>query len=143
MERFAFPIDLDPQPGGGFTVTFPDVPEAITQGEDEADALVQGADCLSEAIAARITQGLDIPRASAARGRPSVCPEALIAAKAALFQVARAEALNLEQLARRLKVARTEAKRLLDPRHGTKIERLEAALARFGKRIEITVRDAA
>jgi predicted RNase H-like HicB family nuclease len=30
--RYAYPYDLLPQPEGGFTVTFPDVPEAITEG---------------------------------------------------------------------------------------------------------------
>ena len=29
---YAYPYELLPQPEGGFTVIFPDVPEAITQG---------------------------------------------------------------------------------------------------------------
>jgi antitoxin HicB len=32
-----YPVILEEQPEGGFVVTFPDVPEAITQGEDEND----------------------------------------------------------------------------------------------------------
>ena len=35
---FDFPVILKAQPEGGFVVYFPDVPEAITQGEDEAEA---------------------------------------------------------------------------------------------------------
>ena len=31
-----YPVVLTEQPEGGFVVTFPDVPEAITQGEDRA-----------------------------------------------------------------------------------------------------------
>ena len=32
--RYAYPYEVLPQPEGGFTVTFPDVPEAITQGDN-------------------------------------------------------------------------------------------------------------
>ena len=32
---FNFPVILKAQPEGGFVVHFPDVPEAITQGEDK------------------------------------------------------------------------------------------------------------
>ena len=50
-------------------ITFRDVPEAITQGKGEKEALWQAADCLEEAIAGRIADGREIPKASrAARG---------------------------------------------------------------------------
>ena len=31
--RYAYPYVAEAQPEGGWTVTFPDVPEAITQGD--------------------------------------------------------------------------------------------------------------
>ena len=37
---FDYPVNLEPQPNGGFVVTFPDIPEAITQGEDREEALL-------------------------------------------------------------------------------------------------------
>ena len=47
MRSFVYPAMLTPdEQDGGFVVTFPDVPEAITQGEDVSDALQQAADCL-------------------------------------------------------------------------------------------------
>ena len=39
MELAAYPVDLEEQPEGGFTVTFADVPEAITHGRDRDEAL--------------------------------------------------------------------------------------------------------
>jgi len=40
MRSFAYPATLTPdREVGGFTVTFPDLPEAITQGEGRLDAL--------------------------------------------------------------------------------------------------------
>ncbi|MEK8017582.1 MAG: type II toxin-antitoxin system HicB family antitoxin [Candidatus Parabeggiatoa sp.] len=49
MNHFAYPTRLVPdRQDGGFVVTFVDLPEAITQGDDLADALHQAADCLEE-----------------------------------------------------------------------------------------------
>ena len=58
MHQFIYPAMLmSDEQSGGFMVTFPDVPEAITQGHDFGDGLGQGADCLEEAIAGRIRRG--------------------------------------------------------------------------------------
>ena len=61
MRSFVYPANLSPEKGGGFTVQFPDLPEAITSGKDRADARLQAADCLEEAIAGRIADGLGVP----------------------------------------------------------------------------------
>jgi antitoxin HicB len=42
-------------------VTCRDFPEAITQGETLVDALLEVADCLEEAIEARMDDGREIP----------------------------------------------------------------------------------
>jgi antitoxin HicB len=60
--RFSFPVTLTTdEVDGGFTVTFRDLPEAITQGENIEDALNEAADCLEEAIANRVIRRLPIP----------------------------------------------------------------------------------
>ena len=63
--RFSFPVTLTTdEVDGGFTVTFRDLPEAITQGENIEDALNEAADCLEEAIANRVIRRLSIPTPS-------------------------------------------------------------------------------
>ena len=53
--RFSFPVTLTTdEVDGGFTVTFRDLPEAITQGENIEDALNEAADCLEEAMRPRV-----------------------------------------------------------------------------------------
>jgi predicted RNase H-like HicB family nuclease len=47
-------------------VTFPDVPEAITQGETVAGCINEAAEALDEAIMGRINKGREIPKASTA-----------------------------------------------------------------------------
>ena len=87
MRNFVYPALLTPDgQDGGFVVTFPDVPEAITQGEDVSDALQQAADCLEEAIAGRIRREACLPEASpTGPDRYPVPLPAQTAAKAALY----------------------------------------------------------
>ena len=65
MSYFAYPVALTPdEADGGFVVTCRDLPEAITQGETIAQCLSEAADCLGEAIAGRLADGLEIPAPS-------------------------------------------------------------------------------
>ncbi|PYQ63184.1 MAG: hypothetical protein DMF53_10880 [Acidobacteria bacterium] len=67
--ELAYPVTLTADPvDGGFVVTFRDLPEAITQGETMAEALIEAADALEEAIAGRIRRGDPIPEPSPVPG---------------------------------------------------------------------------
>jgi len=141
--RYLYPCEIEADEDGWQVVRFPDLPEALTGAPSRAEALAEAVDCLEEALAARILDRRPIPGPAAAKGRPTVAPGALMAAKAALFEAARDAGLGPSQLAVRLGVQETEARRMLDPRHATKIGRLEAALAALGKRIVVSVEPAA
>ena len=62
---FRYPIVLTPDEGT-LLVTVPDIPEAITFGEDEADALARAADVIESALAGYMRDRRDIPTPSAA-----------------------------------------------------------------------------
>ncbi len=142
-ERFTYPVDVERDEAGFLLVTFPDLAEAATDNRSMPEAMSEAADCLAEALAGRIGRGEPIPQPSAAAGRPTVVPPALVAAKAALH-VARYQAgLSKVALAERLGCDEKEVRRLLDPRHNSRLDRLEMALAALGKRLIIEVRDAA
>ena len=87
MRDFSYPVVLtEDDTEGGFVVSFPDLPEAITQGDDAAEALSQAADALEEAVAGRIRRGDEIPAPSRPRpGQPVVPVPAQTAVKAALY----------------------------------------------------------
>jgi len=141
----AYPATLIPdRKAGGFTVTFPDLPEAITQGEDRLDALDQAADCLEEAIAGRIRRGDEIPVASTTRPSQAVVPvPPLMAAKAALYLAMREAKMSNVKLAKQLACDEKDVRRMLDPRHSSRITALQTALAALGKKIVVAVDDAA
>jgi antitoxin HicB len=145
MSTLAYPAKLKPdREAGGFTVIFPDLPEAITQGEDRSDALNQAADCLAEAIAGRIRRGDEIPPPSAAKANQAVVPvPPLIAAKAALYLTMQEAKISNVKLAKQLGCDEKDVRRLLDPLHRSRITALEAALAALGKKIVVAIENAA
>jgi antitoxin HicB len=139
MERFVYPATLTPDmKDGGFVVTFVDVPEAITQGDDRTDALREAADCLEEAIANRIGMGLPLPPPSPLKKRQCAVPlPAQTAAKAALYVALQEAQVTKAELAKRLGCDEKEVRRLLDPRHPSKLPRIESALAAVGQRLVV------
>lgn len=134
---FRYAVKLTSDRDGGFVVTLPSFPEATTQGDTREEALSEAADVLDEVIAARILDREPLP-AGRARGADVVSPSLAMAAKAAFYLAARdADLLSPKRLAQRLGVGETEARRLLDPHHETKLSRLDTYLRELGVRTRI------
>jgi antitoxin HicB len=141
MRLFTYAVKLTSDRGeGGYVVTFRDLPEAITQGETIDGALAEAADCLEEAIAARIDDGRDIPSPSSLkRGERIVSVPPSMALKAAVYLAVREAGISNSELARRMQLDEKEARRILDPHHPTKLPRIVAALAALGRRVELSL----
>ena len=151
--RFSFPVTLTTdEVDGGFTVTFRDLPEAITQGENIEDALNEAADCLEEAmrprvgarrkgtriktaIANRVIRRLPIPTPSEANENEYLVTTPLQTSfKASIWLAMQEKDINQTQLAKTLNIDEKEVRRILDPSHNTKLETLERSLLALGKR---------
>jgi antitoxin HicB len=145
MFTATYPASFLPEENGkGFHVRFQDLPEALTGGEDLEDTLVEATDCLAEAIAGRIARGDAIPAPSKLkRGQHPVSVPLYLAPKLALYLAMREGGMRNTELAKRLGVSETVVRRMLDPKHDTKPERIQAALAALGKRIVVRFEDAA
>jgi len=138
MRQFTYAVKFTPDKDGGFVVRFRDLPEAITQGDTVEEALAEAADCLEEAIAARIDDGREIPAPSAAkRGERVVSVPHSMALKAAVYLAVREAGISNSELARRMRLDEKEARRILDPHHPTKLPRIEAALAALGRHVKL------
>lgn len=128
----------------GFYVRFKDLPEALTGGDDFEDSLEQASDCLAEALAGRIRRGDEIPPPSnLKRGQHPIGVPLYLAPKLALYLAMREHAIRNTELAARLGVSETVVRRMLDPKHNTKPEKIQAALNALGKRIVVSFEDAA
>jgi len=144
MDNFVFGALLGHDPDGGYLVTFPDVPEAITHGQDVAEAKANAAEALGLALRGYLAQGLPLPQPLAAgEGIVQIPVEANDAIKIAVIEAFRQAGISKSEFARRLGKAETEAYRVLDPDHATKLASMEAALAVLGKQVVVSIRDAA
>jgi len=142
--EYVYWAKFDPEPDGGFLVTFPDVPEAITQGDDMADARASAADALEVAIRGRLADGKPVPAPSAkGKGLTAIPLDPETVLKVAVIEAYAASGLSKVEFARKLGKPENEPYRILDPNHATKLGLLKAALAVLGKDIVVSVRDAA
>jgi antitoxin HicB len=141
MRTFLYPAILSPDTQhGGFVVSFPDVPEAITQGDDVPEALQQAADCLEEAIAGRIRRHESIPKPSAVGpDQYAVSLPVSTAAKVALYLALQQKKNPHSEFAKLLHCDEQELSRLLDPRHVAKLPRLEAILVALGYQLVLGI----
>ena len=57
---FDFTVVLEPQPEGGFTVRVPALPEVVTEGDTEAEALAMAEEAIRMALAYRLEHGIEI-----------------------------------------------------------------------------------
>ena len=141
QDRFSFPAtltaDLD---DGGYIVSFRDLPEAITQGDSIESALQEACDCLEEAIAARIDDRLDIPQPSTALENEYLVAVPMQTALKAALAIAMFESkMSQVQLAKVLQINEKEVRRILNPRHGTKLATMEKTLNVLGKKVVLCI----
>lgn len=133
-----FPADLAAQEEGGFVVTFLDIPEAITQGEDRADALFHAQDALETALEFYFEAPRAVPDPSPIRpGQEYVELPTSVAAKVLLLNEMIRQNVRPADLARLLGTTPQEVNRLTNLRHTTKIDRVASAIKALGKTLEI------
>jgi antitoxin HicB len=134
-----YPVTLTPD-DGQFTVTFPDVPEAVTFGETRAEALQRAPDALLTVFDAFMKDRRDIPAPSRATGDAIELPT-LDSAKIELYRAMRSGKIGKAELARRLRWHLPQVDRVLKVRHGSQLDQMEAAFAALGKRLVISIVD--
>ena len=125
MRSYPARIDRD---GGGFRVSFPDIPEALTGGATRKDALALAADALTTAMGFFFEDRRPVPAPSAPkRGQVMVDLPPSVAAKVLLLNEMLRQQVRPAELARRMKVRPQEVNRLTDLHHPTKIDTISLA----------------
>ena len=64
-------------------------------------------------------------------------------AKAELYTAFRASGMKKAELARRIGISKTNIERLFDLDHSSRLDQIEAAFRAIGKKLEVTIRNAA
>lgn len=125
---------------GNVVVSFPDVPEAITQGRGKADARAMAEEALGLVLLDYLERGKPLPKPRAkSRNLIDVAVAPDVAAKLAVLEAFAAAGISKSELARRIDKDEKEVRRILDPRHPTKLPALTAALRALGKRLVVGV----
>ena len=138
---FMYPITLTPDTtDGGFVVTFVDIPEAITQGDTQAQALQAAKDALESALDFYFEDKRAVPSPSKARrGQHVVELAASLSAKVLLLNEMVTQNVRPAELARRLNTSPQEVNRLTNVKHTTRIDGIAAALQALGKHLDMRV----
>lgn len=134
MTKILFPANLTKDEGGRFSVFFPDLPEAITEGETLDEALYNATEVLTLTLEARAEEGLEIPEPSQKlKGMYLIAPTARVQA-ALLLRLARGDH-SIADLARALDTSWPAIQRLEDPKHWSNLRNLERAASALGKQL--------
>ncbi len=130
-----YPVNLR-KDGKFILVTFPDIPEAITQGDNRTHALEMAKEALESAMDFYFEDRRAVPLPSRPkRGQALVELPPSVAAKVLLLNEMLRQKVKPAELARRLGTTPQEVNRLTNLRHATKIDRVDSALRALGKRL--------
>jgi antitoxin HicB len=133
-----YPIKIE-RDGEFFLVTFPDIPEAITQGASEDEAMRAAGDALETALDFYFEQDRVVPAPSRLkRGQAFVELPASLAAKVLLLNEMIRQKVRPAELARRLEKTPQEVNRLTNIHHTSRIDGIAAAMKTLGKTLEIS-----
>ncbi|MFA9209181.1 MAG: type II toxin-antitoxin system HicB family antitoxin [Yersinia sp. (in: enterobacteria)] len=132
-----YPVKLQ-KDGDGYFVSFPDIPEALTQGETREEALEMARDALVTAFDFYFEDNRQVPLPSDF-GDDLVSVPASVWAKVLLLNTMLETGITNAELARRMGLKPQEVQRIVTLGHNTKIDTVEAALTALGKRLELSV----
>jgi antitoxin HicB len=144
MRTYTYAAVFERGAKSGVVVSFPDIPEAITQGRDEADARSMAAEALGMVLLTYLEQGRPLPKSSKRwKDLVAITVEPEIAAKLAVIEAFKAARITQGELASRLGKDGREVRRILDPNHATKLPALTEALEAMGRRLVVGVEEIA
>jgi antitoxin HicB len=131
----AYPVNLR-KDGKFILVTFPDIPEAVTQGRDRTEALKAARDVLETAMDVYFDERRPVPAPSQPkRGQLVVEVPASLSAKILLLNEMLHQNVRPADLARRIGTSPQVVNRLTNIRHTSQIDGIDTALRALGKRL--------
>jgi antitoxin HicB len=140
----AYPAKFAPEKKA-ISVTFPDLPEAVTCGYSEDEAMEYAVDALETILSEYIKRRREIPKPGKAEGKGMrlVALPALSEAKVRLYEAMRLRGVRKADLARRIGWHKSQMDRLLDLTHASRLDQIETALKGLHLRLAVRVENCA
>jgi len=137
-----YPVTLRSLENGTVMAKFVDVPEALTCGRDEQEALHLAREALVLALTeAYMAVKRSVPTPSKPkRGQRTVTVPPMVAAKLAVYQAMLEEGVTQVELAARLHQDDRQVRRLLDVKHRSRLEMLDRALNALGRQMVLEIK---
>ena len=146
-DTYNYPAAIERDEDGRYVVVFPDFGWGATDGATLEEALSEAGDLLRELMVTTMREGKRLPEPSRVDKQDEqqylVVPPVSTALKATLYGAFQEAGMSRRRLARELDVAESEVRRMLNPDHATKAATIDRALRRLGKRLSVTIDDAA
>lgn len=135
--KVLYPAIVRKQRPSGYFVRFPDIQEAVTQGETVEEALFNASEVLTLALDHRLGRDRAIPLPSRPSARAHlVAPDAKTQA-AILIRISRGDR-SVADLARVLGTSWPAVARLEDPKHSPTLRNLERTAAALGQKLIVS-----
>ncbi len=142
--QFAYPCFLHPEAGGGFYVVFPDVPGALTCGDNRAEALEMAEDALTIMLGDYVERQRELPTPSPVQaGQELVALPPLVAAKLSIYTAMRQQGISQTELAQQLALSDQAVRQLLTPERHSPWSQVTRALALLGRQLVVEDKAAA
>lgn len=137
--NWCYPVSITKE-GDDFVVSVRGMADVVTSGDTYDEAVELASDALDVAIQGRIEDEMDLPLPAAPLNGEILVPvPAQTAAKASVYYLWQKSGISKTELARRMGRKEPEARRILDPKFGTKIDQLQEAAIALGGRLIVGV----
>jgi antitoxin HicB len=137
--RIRYPAYFEPAEEGGVTITFPDFPEAISEGGSLEEAMFNAVEVLDLTIVSRLDdkEEIPLPHEESSENIHMIAPDANIQA-VLLFRFNKGDR-KLADIARTLGTSWPAVARLEDPKHWPTLRQLNKVAAALGKRLVLSL----
>jgi len=133
-----YPIELTPDDNGTVLARCPALPEVVTFGDDEEDALAYAVGAVEEALAARMAYKEDIPDPGThLKAKHTVRLPSQTVFKVLLYCAMRRQGVSKAELARRMGIARQSVDRILNLNHASRMDVMDSAFAALEQTLTI------
>lgn len=135
-----YPVTIE-RDGDTWMASFPDIPEALTNGGSREEALLAAKDALLTAFEFYVEDNLPVPLPSGTtEGHDVVAVPLSVWSKILLLNAMCESRVDHTELGRRLELPPQEVLHLTDLRHDINIDLLANALRALGRNVELIIR---